>query len=57
MTLRITGDEDASYLVADAANDDGEVEVVQLAKFESEKARRIFEAELERLRDPWELRA
>jgi len=43
MTLRIVGDSDSEYLVADVLNDDGEPEVVQLARFESEKARRLYE--------------
>lgn len=43
MTLHIVGDQDSQYLVADIVNDDGEPETVQLAKFESEKARRLFE--------------
>lgn len=41
--LRIVGDAEASYLVADVENDEGVVEAVQLAKFESERGRKTFE--------------
>lgn len=49
--LSVIGDADACYLVAVDVNDDGEQEVVQLAKFENERGRKIFEAVLADLHD------
>lgn len=42
MRLRVVGDADNVYLVTDDESGDGETEVVQLARFESERAVRLY---------------